>query len=207
MYYHLFDADWGSNALSWQWVCGCNSNKKYYANQHNINKFTKTKQTNTFLDLSYEELINTDLSATFLEDININLKVSFPKSEEFYNHQGKSICIYNFYNLDPKWRREIDAYRILLIEPSIFKKYPISSQSMNFMIELSKNIPNIKIIVSEFNELPIQKSKVYFKEHPLNYNYTGIEDPRDWICKPQQNFKSFFKHWKYVSKTLLSFSK
>ena len=25
MYYHLFDGDWGSNALSWQWVAGTNS--------------------------------------------------------------------------------------------------------------------------------------------------------------------------------------
>ena len=38
MYYNLLDGDWGSNALSWQWVCGSNSNKKYYANQENINK-------------------------------------------------------------------------------------------------------------------------------------------------------------------------
>ena len=29
MYYHLFDGDWGSNALSWQWVAGTNSQKVY----------------------------------------------------------------------------------------------------------------------------------------------------------------------------------
>ena len=28
MYAHLYDADWGSNALSWQWVAGSNSSKK-----------------------------------------------------------------------------------------------------------------------------------------------------------------------------------
>ena len=31
MYYYLLDADWASNALSWQWVAGTNSNKKYFA--------------------------------------------------------------------------------------------------------------------------------------------------------------------------------
>ena len=41
MYYHLLDADWGSNALSWQWICGTFNNRKYYANQDNINRFTK----------------------------------------------------------------------------------------------------------------------------------------------------------------------
>ena len=39
MYYHLLDGDWASNALSWQWVAGSNANKKYYANQDNINKY------------------------------------------------------------------------------------------------------------------------------------------------------------------------
>ena len=44
MYYNLLDGDWGSNALSWQWVCGSNSNKKYYANQENINKYCYSNQ-------------------------------------------------------------------------------------------------------------------------------------------------------------------
>ena len=32
-YYYLLDGDLASNNLSWQWVCGANSSKKYYANQ------------------------------------------------------------------------------------------------------------------------------------------------------------------------------
>ena len=56
MYYHLLDGDWGSNALSWQWVAGTNSHKKYIANQENINKYCFTKDENTFLDKSYAEL-------------------------------------------------------------------------------------------------------------------------------------------------------
>ncbi|MDX1409150.1 MAG: FAD-binding domain-containing protein, partial [Saprospiraceae bacterium] len=42
MYYHLLDGDWASNALSWQWVAGTNSRRKYIANQDNINKFCHT---------------------------------------------------------------------------------------------------------------------------------------------------------------------
>ncbi len=56
MYYHLLDGDWASNACSWQWVAAANSGKKYYANQENINKYTKTEQQGTFLDNSYEDL-------------------------------------------------------------------------------------------------------------------------------------------------------
>ena len=51
MYYHLLDGDWASNALSWQWVAGSNANKKYYANQDNINKYFNSSQKQTFLDV------------------------------------------------------------------------------------------------------------------------------------------------------------
>jgi len=44
MYYHLLDADWASNACSWQWVAGAFSQKKYFANQENINKYAGTNQ-------------------------------------------------------------------------------------------------------------------------------------------------------------------
>ena len=43
MYYHLLDGDWASNALSWQWVAGTFSSKKYIANQENINTYTNSK--------------------------------------------------------------------------------------------------------------------------------------------------------------------
>ena len=53
------------------------------------------------------------------------------------------------------------------------------------------------------DELPVGNSKVYFKEHPLNYNYKGTEDSREWLCLPDVKFKSFFKHWNYVVRQLL----
>ena len=56
MYYYLLDADWASNSLSWQWVAGSNSNKKYFANQDNINKYCLTTQKGTFLDLDYQKI-------------------------------------------------------------------------------------------------------------------------------------------------------
>ena len=43
LYSHLFDGDLASNSLSWQWVAGTFSNKKYYANQSNINKYFGTQ--------------------------------------------------------------------------------------------------------------------------------------------------------------------
>jgi deoxyribodipyrimidine photo-lyase len=56
LYAHLLDGDWGSNALSWQWVAGTFSNKKYIANQENINRYTDTNQKGTYIDIDYERL-------------------------------------------------------------------------------------------------------------------------------------------------------
>ncbi|MGA1048830.1 MAG: FAD-binding domain-containing protein, partial [Minisyncoccia bacterium] len=57
MYYHLLDGDIASNTLSWQWVSGTFSSKKYFANQENINKYSKTNQYNTFFYISFMYLI------------------------------------------------------------------------------------------------------------------------------------------------------
>tara|TARA_B100001758_G_scaffold50625_1_gene41117 strand:+ start:2567 stop:3649 length:1083 start_codon:yes stop_codon:yes gene_type:complete len=204
MYYYLLDADWGSNALSWQWVCGTNSQKKYYANQANINKFTKSKQLNTILDQEYSNLPILNVDRLYSKKCQLSLNTPLPTSDVFLNINQKPICIYNFYNLDPNWRKDLDAHRVLLIEPSIFKKYPICDKSMKFMIDLSKNIKDIKLYVGEFVDLPVKDSQVFYKEHPLNYNLKGFEDQRDWICKPDKPFSSFFKHWNFVLKEIYS---
>jgi deoxyribodipyrimidine photo-lyase len=77
MYYHLLDGDWASNACSWQWVAGANSSKKYFANQENINKYTASKQRNTYLDTSYEVLPEMEIPAslTTTEEFNFGLKI------------------------------------------------------------------------------------------------------------------------------------
>ena len=164
-------------------------------------KWFKLQIENLSNNTDENNIINSENSKEVIDSLITQLENDQP-SDEFKNIPEKPICIYNFYNLDVLWRRELDAHRILLIEPSIFKKYPISKKSMDFMIKLSKNIKNIKIIVCEFHELPIKNSQVYFKEHPLNHNYIGNKDEREWIYKPENKFTSFFKHWNEVLKFL-----
>ena len=202
MYYHLLDADWGSNALSWQWICGTNSNKKYFANQENINKFFYSNQKNTFLDKNYDEIKNIDTPENLKNYTDLNLNTKLPEKNPINITSNIPTAIYNFYNLDPLWRKEEIMNRILLIEPSIFEKYPISQKSMEFMLKLSKNIKNIQIYIGEFSELKnkFQLKDIFFKEHPLN-NYEGNEDPRDWMFpEVQAYFPSFFKFWNTIKK-------
>ena len=203
MYYHLLDADWASNALSWQWVCGSNSNKLYFANQDNINKYCHTNQKNSFIDIEYHQFNDLKIPSELAELKDLKLTSSLPKiTNKIITYSDKPTLIYNFYNLDPQWKKNIDANRILLIEPSVFENYPISNKSMEFMIELSKNIKNIQIYVGEFKQLNeiIDKSDIYYKEHPLNSNYKGNKDKRDWMFPVDGNFSSFFKYWKTCKK-------
>ena len=203
MYYHLLDADWASNALSWQWVCGSNSNKLYFANQDNINKYCHTNQKNSFIDIEYHHLNDLKIPSELAELKDLKLTSSIPKmSNKIIINSDKPTLIYNFYNLDPEWKINIDANRILLIEPSVFENYPISNKSMEFMIKLSENIDNIQIYVGEFKQLNeiIDKSDIYYKEHPLNSNYKGNKDERDWMFPVKGNFSSFFKYWKTCKK-------
>ena len=202
MYYHLIDGDWGSNALSWQWVSGTNSNKKYFANQDNINRFTYSTQKDTFLDNTYEKIMKMK-QPIHLSLMSDEIRISpLPKSDNFSVNDDDTVCIYNYYNLDPNWKKNLNAHRILLIEPSVFKKYPIAQKPIDFMIDLAKNIPNIKVFVGEFKDLPIGSSKVYFKEHPLNTNYIGNEESRDWMSNIKGYYPSFFVFWKKVKKDL-----
>lgn len=204
MYYHLLDADWASNALSWQWVAGSNSNKKYYANQENINKYCYTHQKNTFLDVEYSSFPLQTVPESLLELDQSEFKTPLPQSTLLTIDNNKPTLIYNFYNLDPLWKNEIDANRVLLLEPYHFKEYPISKKTVDFVLELSKNIKNIKVFVGEFSDFENQfyLGEIYFKEHPLNKHYKGIQESRDWIFDVHGYFPSFFSYWKKCKKQI-----
>ncbi len=203
MYYHLLDGDWASNALSWQWVAGANAGKKYYANQENINKYCHTSQNRTFLDVDYSAFETLEVPEKMKETSIPELNTPLPSQKSIEIEPGKPTLIYNFYNLDPLWHKEEEANRVLLLEPSIFEKYPISKNSIEFVLELSKNINGIQVFVGEFQEMTdkYHLDQIIFKEHPLN-SYQGTEEPRDWMFSVTGYYRSFFAFWKKSKKEL-----
>jgi len=196
-YYNLIDGDWGSNALSWQWVCGSNSSKKYIANQDNINKYCYDKQKNTFLDRNYSDLYNYKIPNKLRDIQSLDLKTKIPINNRGFIDINKPILLYNYYNIDPKWRKDINANRVLLIEPSFFEKNPISEYVFDFFLKLAENITDLIVVKSEFKDFAQKNknSKIYFKEHPLNNHYKGNCDEREWMFKNQNYYPSFFKFW------------
>lgn len=204
MYYHLLDSDWASNALSWQWVAGSNANKKYVANQENINKYFDSTQTGTFLDVPYSAFSSMEIPEVLKETEQLELKTTLPESDELKMDDAKPTLVYNYYNLDPKWHEAESANRILFLEPSVFERYPISEKALNFALALSENIEGIQVFVGEFHELKqrVGDSPILFKEHPLNTNYQGTEEPRDWMFSVTGYHRSFFAFWKKCQKEM-----
>ena len=203
MYYHLLDADWASNALSWQWVAGSFSSKKYFAKKDNINKYFNTNQSNSFLDKDYQYLPQIDIPIQLKKIILFKPNTNLPSNYAINLNIQLPVYVYNFYNVDPEWNKHSKANRVLLLEPSFFNQYPVSSHTIQFILELSKNIPNIKVFVGEFGELLNQypNSEFHYKEHPTNTHYTGIEHNRDWMFEEVKGyFPSFFNYWKKCEK-------
>lgn len=204
MYYHLLDGDWASNAISWQWVAGAASSKKYFANQENIDRYFYTKQRGTFLDVEYSDFDSMEIPTELRQTEIPELKTALPNSEELKIDNSITTLIYNSYNLDPTWKLDVRANRILLLEPSHFEKYPASQKVIGFLIELATNIDGIQVFVGEFAELIERHDPldIYYKEHLLNRHYNGTEEDRDWMFSVRGYFPSFFGYWKKCERTL-----
>lgn len=205
MYYHLLDADWASNTLSWQWVAGANANKKYVANQENINKYCFTQQKGTFLDVPYEAFSTMEVPEVLKETIPLELKTPLPLKGVISIDVTLPTCIYNFYNLDPIWKKDTNVNRVLLLEPSHFLKYPVGKSTIDFIIKFSKeNIDTIQIYIGEFTDLvsEYKLTDIYYKEHPFNTKYSGTKEPRDFMFNVEGYYSSFFSFWKKCKKEL-----
>ena len=204
MYFHLLDADWASNALSWQWVVGTNSKKKYLANQANINHFFNGREIGTYLDHPLEELPPIHIPKDLEETIIPIFDTPLPETDPPNIITGLPIYLYTHYNLDPGWEPNVEANRILILEPSHFKKYPISPKSLDFVLDLGRNIHGLQLFVGEFQDF--QKAyginQIHFKEHPFSNHFKGTVHKRDWLFEYNGYHNSFFGYWNQCKKEL-----
>lgn len=203
LYSHLYDGDLASNSLSWQWVAGTFSNKKYFANQSNINKYFETTQVNTFLDVEYSDFARIKIPEILIPLNDFNLECLLPNIK-IPKLKNTRTLVYNYYNLDPTWHRDEAFQRVLLLEPSFFSKYPITKKCLDFAVDLSNNLENIQIFIGEFEELNkmVSSNNLFFKEHPTVLHYKGNQESRDWIFDTKDYYPSFFKFWNKCKKEL-----
>lgn len=205
MYYHLLDADWASNALSWQWTAAAFSTKKYYANQDNVNKFCNTYDDNTFLSVSYDDFEKLGIPPLLRPTQAFNEVTTLPIPTAITINPNEPTFVYNFYNLSPTWCTVPTANKVLLLEPSFFKTYPVSDNTITFILKLANTIPNMQVFVGEFAALKTScgTSGIYYKEHPTNRHYKGLVTPRECLVPSVTGYyPSFFGYWKNVEKQL-----
>ena len=209
--YHLLDGDIASNNCSWQWVAGSFSSKKYYCNQENINKYTHSNQTNTFLDNAYEKIASMQVPDSLAAVTSLQLNTILPDTKIPILDLTKPTLIYNSYNLDPSWRANENVNRVLLLEPSHFNLNPVSEKVLRFVLELTNNITGIQVFVGElseiialYNESDLDINKLLIsKEHPAFEYYPGIKDQRDWMFPTVTGYyPSFFKFWEKCSQSM-----
>jgi deoxyribodipyrimidine photo-lyase len=118
------------------------------------------------------------------------------------------LVIYNYYQLDPLFQSSLTGTRLLLLEPSVFERYPIASHCIDFMLALAMEIPNVQVFVGEFDDLvgalgPFGNVEIVYQDHPLNRHYRGKEISREWLApEVEGSFSSFFSYWKKVEKSL-----
>lgn len=198
MYYHLLDGDLASNTLSWQWVAGTFSSKKYWFNQDSLNDFSRSEQRGTFLDFSYEVVSAMEVPSVLLDRMETELVTWLPELKKPAFDYSLPLLLFNSYNLDPMWRKEMPANRILVLEPSHFRRHPVSEPVMEFILALSANVGGIQIFSGEVENIPdLQRfPNIYSKAHPSFMHYPGVKDPPTWMF-PEANIEgSFSSFWK-----------
>ena len=200
LYYHLLDGDLASNALSWQWCAGTFSNKCYYANQENINRYMHTQQTGTFLDFSYEDLPFQPVPEILRRTVKDKPLFTPPETKPLKLEAGVSTFIYTHYTLDPTFHAEEEGNRILVLEPSHFAKHPISPNVLQFILEFAANIPGIQVYYGEYADLNVRG---IFRDHPVNAHFEGVREAHPSLAPGLQGeFNSFFSFWNKLSKKL-----
>jgi deoxyribodipyrimidine photo-lyase len=203
MHYHLLDGDLASNTLSWQWAAGTFSHKQYIANQQNLNKFSGSTQTGSWLDCSYEllgelavpEILcersqwqrrETDLSSV------LDVKAVQPISGE--------VAIHSIWNLDKYWERSIEQH-VLFLDVEFFTQWPLSPNRWQLIRHW---LPEGTVVISgTLDDLKSACSKAMpvYREYPACLGWPGRQTPRRWVYPdPPEDYQSFSQYWKRVRK-------
>lgn len=178
MFSHLVDGDVASNWLSWQWVAGTGSSKCYFANQENLNRFSRTEQRNTFLDCSYEELLTAPIPSKLQEVVPTVQLPSWNPLHREVECSVEPVMLYLPWTLDPLWRRSESGKRVVWFDSSFFARFPVTAHRGAILERLISEIPGATWFVGTTDELhqACIDRKVVAREHPLLPAWVSARD-------------------------------
>jgi deoxyribodipyrimidine photo-lyase len=198
MYYYLIDGDLASNALSWQWVAGTSSSKRYVADQSLINGCSDTNQLDTYLNIERTKVGVGEVPSQLSVRTPFDLKTTYPKSDLIENLSGKTVYLYHPWSIDPQWKNDKESEKIFVLEPRLFDTHPISEVVMEHMLILLKtHVPEAKVFVGNVETLPgIKEATVLRKQHPATTHFPGAAEPIAELYPDVKGYyPSFFKFW------------
>jgi deoxyribodipyrimidine photo-lyase len=195
MYHYLLDGDLASNMLSWQWVAGTFSAKKYFANQENINKYSGTKQFNTFLDRTYEDLADMEVPQVLVQrqSMELNQELVIPSQYIYESRVNNNLVIINKNTINSDFIQPDSDY-ILFIDTVEQSKFPINQARLDFIILILRmELPDCKILVGNTSDV----GNITAKYQNVSHKHQDRMFPTLTDYYP-----SFFKFWDKASRLI-----
>ena len=207
MHSYLIDGDYASNHLSWQWVAGSYTGSDYLPQQENINTYTRSTQKNTYLDYPYNYLSDMDipnqLKAIVTEP---TLHQSLPLKNTITINEiqnAQSLFLYSPWTLDPQWRSNEQAVRVLIMPSEIFRDGAFSQNVTDSIAIFSSFIPDMELIYLDRDKLEaLTNANMYRKNYPGIAHWPGIVDEPELLYPDVSNkfYPSFSSFWKQANK-------
>ncbi|MFK7996590.1 MAG: FAD-binding domain-containing protein [Granulosicoccus sp.] len=198
LHYHLLDGDLASNTLSWQWIAGTFSHKKYLANQNNIDKYSNSEQRNSWLDISYEDFEQFTPPEHLLVRCKVDYCHEIPTGMPIRPLKG-AVALRSLWQLDPEWQKNIDQH-IIFVDTDLNHRWPMSPLRWRFIEHWAKYC-NAPIFYGTIDQLQkaCADAKVIRAEYPACEHWPGVECERDWLYPlPDNPFNSFSQYFKQV---------
>lgn len=201
MHYHLLDGDLASNTLSWQWVAGTSSNKRYIANQDNVNKYSQTNQHGTFLDVSYEQLANFQQPAELADTSEPQMPQSIPGNPvSKIDKLTGTVALRSIWQLDAQWQTDAD-HQVLFIDSEFHNRWPMSKNRWQFVLHWADFLSNVHVVHGTVAQLQsaLRSATTLRQDYPACDHWSSATDSRSWLYPlPEKTFNSFSQFWKQV---------
>ena len=201
LHHHLLDGDLASNTLSWQWVAGTFSNKRYLANQENIDRFSRSRQSGSWLDLSYDEVESMPAPERFSERAEPTLPMTL-HGRPIERLEG-GIALRSIWHLDPRWEHTMER-ELVFVDTDLIAAWPLSAKRWRFIAHWAERC-GADIVHGSASALAeaAREATVVRREYPACRDWPGQVEERRWLYPmPDKEFASFSKYWKQVRGSL-----
>jgi len=183
LYYHLHDGDLASNFLSWQWVAGTSKSTPYTVNQKLINGCSDVNQIRSILTYDRDRMLEQPVPEVLEVHQSFDLQATYPEVPELDSVAGATVCLYTPWTLDPTWRSNEPARRILVIDPAWFDRFPVSVSVMDFIVQAGG------AAARHHQTCTYWPASIEFDETPKLFPHVS------------GYYKSFMAYWKAVEKS------